>query len=49
MGDRGAQPRRLSRFRELKFTYVGFLLPVESQRQNDGERRDAYYDLEGSC
>jgi hypothetical protein len=25
--DRGAQPRRLSRFRELKFTYVGFFSP----------------------
>ena len=27
MGDRGAQPRRLSPFRELKFTYVGFFCP----------------------
>ena len=27
MDDRGAQPRRLSRFRELKFTYVGFFSP----------------------
>jgi hypothetical protein len=27
VGDRGAQPRRLSRFRELKFTYVGFFSP----------------------
>ena len=27
MDDRGAQLRRLSRFRELKFTYVGFFSP----------------------